>query len=316
MRLPSVRDAFFSEIYQMTEQGEDIVIVSADLGAPSLDEFRRKFPHRFVNVGIAEQNLLSVATGLALSGKHVIAFGLNPFPVTRAYDQMRNFLGDPRIPVTVAALNTGTCSAECGYTHMPLEDFAMVRLIPSIKMVNPSDTAIAKIAARELVTSSLPTYIRFDKFLTKEYYQESEVDFQKGFFEIRSSKRFAVITTGNFSAVLKDNINSVKIEGESPSFFDCYAFPMDMDLLVKRLTQFSCIVTLEDQTVCAGLGSLIMEILSKHGIVKPIRSLGVEPEHWEGRIMNRNAIYDEMGYDIKSLEKRLQKTFEEMMDNG
>ena len=242
MSLPSVRDAFFSEIYRMTEQGEDIVIVSADLGAPSLDEFRRKFPHRFVNVGIAEQNLLSVATGLALSGKHVIAFGLNPFPVTRAYDQLRNFLGDLRIPITVAALNTGTCSAECGYTHMPLEDFAMVRMIPSIKMVNPSDTSIAKAAARELVMSSLPTYIRFDKFLTKEYYQESEVDFQKGFFEMHSSKRFAVITTGNFSAMLKGSISTVAIQGETPSLFDCYAFPLDADLLAERLKSFSCIV--------------------------------------------------------------------------
>lgn len=315
MSLPSVRDAFFSEIYRMTEQGEDIVIVSADLGAPSLDEFRRKFPHRFVNVGIAEQNLLSVATGLALSGRHVIAFGLNPFPVTRAYDQLRNFLGDLRIPVTVAALNTGTCSAECGYTHMPLEDFAMVRMIPSIKMVNPSDTAIAKIAARELVTSSLPAYIRFDKFLTEKHYQESEVDFQKGFFEMQASERFAVITTGNFSSMLKNRINTIKIQGESPSLFDCYAFPLDTDLLAERLKPFSCIVTLEDQTPCAGLGSLIMEILSKHGIVKPIRSLGIESKYWEGRIMNRNAIYDEMGYDIKSLGKRLQKTFEEMMDN-
>ncbi|WP_302948461.1 hypothetical protein [uncultured Selenomonas sp.] len=315
MSLPSVRDAFFSEIYRMTEQGEDIVIVSADLGAPSLDEFRRKFPHRFVNVGIAEQNLLSVATGLALSGKHVIAFGLNPFPVTRAYDQLRNFLGDLRIPITVAALNTGTCSTECGYTHMPLEDFAMVRMIPSIKMVNPSDTSIAKAAARELVISSLPTYIRFDKFLTKEYYQESEVDFQKGFFEMHSSKRFAVITTGNFSAMLKESISTVAIQGETPSLFDCYAFPLDADLLAERLKSFSCIVTLEDQTPCAGLGSLIMEILSKHGLVKPIRSLGIESKYWEGRIMNRNAIYDEMGYDIKSLGKRLQKTFEEMMDN-
>lgn len=315
MSLPSVRDAFFSEIYRMTEQGEDIVIVSADLGAPSLDEFRRKFPHRFVNVGIAEQNLLSVATGLALSGKHVIAFGLNPFPVTRAYDQLRNFLGDLRIPITVAALNTGTCSAECGYTHMPLEDFTMVRMIPSIKMVNPSDTSIAKAAARELVMSSLPTYIRFDKFLTKEYYQESEVDFQKGFFEMHSSKRFAVITTGNFSAMLKESISTVAIQGETPSLFDCYAFPLDADLLAERLKSFSCIVTLEDQTPCAGLGSLIMEILSKHGLVKPIRSLGIESKYWEGRIMNRNAIYDEMGYDIKSLGKRLQKTFEEMMDN-
>ena len=316
MSLPSVRDAFFSEIYRMTEQGEDIVIVSADLGAPSLDEFRRKFPHRFVNVGIAEQNLLSVATGLALSGRHVIAFGLNPFPVTRAYDQLRNFLGDLRIPVTVAALNTGTCSAECGYTHMPLEDFAMVRMIPSIKMVNPSDTSIAQVAARELVTSSLPTYIRFDKFLTEAYYQESEVDFQKGFFEMQASERFAVITTGNFSSMLKNRINTIKIQGESPSLFDCYAFPLDTDLLAERLKPFSCIVTLEDQTPCAGLGSLIMEVLSKHGIVKPIRSLGIESKYWEGRIMNRNAIYDEMGYDIKSLEKRLQKTFEEMMDNG
>jgi len=315
MRLPNVRDAFFSEVYQMTEKGEDIVIVSADLGAPSLDEFRCRFPHRFVNVGIAEQNLLAVASGLALSGKHVIAFGLNPFPVTRAYDQLRNFLGDLKIPVTVAALNAGTCASECGYTHMPIEDFAMVRMIPFIKMVNPSDIAIAKAVARELVTSSQPTYIRFDKFLMEEHYQEVEVDFQKGFFEMRASERFAVITTGNFSSMLKNSINTIKIQGESPSLFDCYAFPLDTDLLAERLKSFSCIVTLEDQMPCAGMGSLIMETLSAYGIVKPIRALGVEPKHWEGRIMNRSAIYDEMGYDIKSLGKRLQKIFEEMMDN-
>ena len=316
MRLPNVRDAFFSEVYQMTEEGEDIVIVSADLGAPSLDEFRRRFPHRFVNVGIAEQNLLAVASGLALSGKHVIAFGLNPFPVTRAYDQLRNFLGDLKIPVTVAALNAGTCASECGYTHMPLEDFAMVRMIPSIKMVNPSDTAIAKAAARDLVTSSQPTYVRFDKFLMEEHYQETGVDFQKGFFEMRASERLVVVTTGNFSAMLKNNIDAIKVDGETPSFVDCYAFPMDTALLVERLRSFSCIVTLEDQTTCAGLGSLIMESLSKYGIVKPVRSLGIESKHWEGRIMNRSAIYDEMGYGIKSFAKRLQKTFEEMVADG
>ena len=133
---------------------------------------------------------------------------------------------------------------------------------------------------------------------------------------MQASERFAVITTGNFSSMLKNRINTIKIQGEPPSLFDCYAFPLDADLLAERLKPFSCIVTLEDQTPCAGLGSLIMEILSKHGIVKPIRSLGIEPKHWEGRIMNRNEIYDEMGYDIKSLKKRLQKTFEEMMDNG
>ena len=96
-----VRDAYFSEIYELTKLGEDIVIVSADLGAPSLDLFRRDFPQRFISVGIAEQNLLSVAAGIALAGKKVIAFGLNPFPVTRAFDQMRNLLNNLQIPITV-----------------------------------------------------------------------------------------------------------------------------------------------------------------------------------------------------------------------
>ena len=90
----SVRDAFFNKIYDLVKSGEDIVIVTPDLGAPSLDEFRKNYPEKYVSVGIAEQNMISVAAGICLSGQNVIAYGLNPFPVTRAYDQIRSLMAE------------------------------------------------------------------------------------------------------------------------------------------------------------------------------------------------------------------------------
>lgn len=105
--MPSVRDKFFNTIFEMIKFGEDIYVVSADLGAPSLDDLRKYFPNRFINVGIAEQSLISISAGLAVSSKKVIAYGLNPFPVTRAYDQLRCLMGELKIPVTLCALNSG-----------------------------------------------------------------------------------------------------------------------------------------------------------------------------------------------------------------
>ena len=167
-----VRDAFFQEIYDLTKKGRDIVIVSSDLGAPSLDLFRKDFPHRFINVGIAEQNAVAVAAGLQLAGKQVIYYGLNPFPVTRAFDQMRDIMESLQIPITVTALNAGTCSADAGYTHMAIENMSVMRTLSHVRKINPSDEIMARMLARECIAHPCPRYIQFDKFIEDSCYRE------------------------------------------------------------------------------------------------------------------------------------------------
>ena len=108
------------------------MVVSADIGAPSLDDLRLYYPEHFINVGIAEQSLISISAGLIKAGKKVVAYGLNPFPVTRAYDQIRCLMGELNIPLILCALNAGLCSANAGYTHMAIEVFGMMRMLPNI----------------------------------------------------------------------------------------------------------------------------------------------------------------------------------------
>lgn len=307
----NVRDAFFEEVEQMVRHGEDIIIVSADLGAPSLDVFRRDFPHRFVSVGIAEQNLLAVAAGLSLAGKHVIAFGLNPFPVTRAFDQLKNLMGGLGIPITVAALNAGTCSAECGYTHMPVEDFALIRTLPHIRYVSPSDTKISYETARQLVTANCPTFIHFDKQIQGARVFDGEISFQKGFRVYRQSKNYVVITNGHFVSRLAGL--EIDVDGEKiiPTVVDCYSFPLNEMDFAHEIRQYRKIVTLEDAVLPGGLGSMVLEILSDAMIDISIKRLGL-PVYFlrDKKFTNRLSIQQSLGFDQQHLAETLGKAFE------
>ena len=116
-----VRNVYLTRIIEEIKKGEDLYIVSADLAAPCMDEFRESCPRRYVSVGIAEQNLIAVASGLALSGKKVVAYAANPFTVTRAFDQIRNCVSMMNLPIVIAGLGAGFSVTECGATHFVLD---------------------------------------------------------------------------------------------------------------------------------------------------------------------------------------------------
>ena len=307
-----VRDAYFSEIYELTKLGEDIVIVSSDLGAPSLDLFRRDFPQRFISVGIAEQNLLSVAAGIALAGKKVIAFGLNPFPVTRAFDQMRNLLNNLQIPITVAALNSGSCSAECGYTHMPIEDFAMVRTLPHVCMVNPSDEIIAKEAAKKLLGKK-PVFLRFDKNISGYRYDEEIINFSRGFVTIGLESELSIITSGNIRASVENILPKLKMLGIDVKLIDAYAFPFDKKEFIDEIKNSRYILTIEDNVLSGGLGSLVLEILSDNHLNIPIKRLGLSfGNNLSECFINRDLWYEKLGFNEKQLCETIRKSYLEL----
>lgn len=300
--MPNVRDAFFQSIYQHTRQGADTVIVSADLGAPSLDRFREDFGDRFINVGIAEQNLVAVAAGLALAGKKVIAYGLNPFPATRSLDYIRNLMDLLKIPVALAALNVGTCSAEAGYTHMPVEHLAILRTMHNVTLFTPSDETISEAIAKEAVFHSRPMYIQFDKQCSGRLYTEKEVDLTRGFVSSGGPTDIALITYGSFVPCAKALQVKLNKQGVSAKVIDCFALPLDERCILEELVEVKAAVCLEDGKVAGGLGSYILEILSDAAVCLPVKRFGLRfTNGYPQNLINRSLLYTMEGLTDEKL---------------
>lgn len=296
-----VRDVFFDEIYHKTKEGEDIVIVSSDIGAPSLDDYRRDFPNRFINVGIAEQNLLAVSSGLQLAGKKVVAYALNPFPVTRAFDQVRNIMASLQVPITVTALNAGTCSAEAGYTHMPIENVSLMRTLRNLQIVNPSDGTVAKKLADMVVDEPYPRYVQFDKYIEGTLYAAGDIDFGTGFITNGKESTIAVVAYGIMAHQLMKRNLPVKV-------IDCFCLPVQEEKFVQEVEGCTQIVTVEDGMVNGGIGSMVLEIFNDRGIQVPVVRKGLRfRQGYPSVFTNREMLWQEEGLELLGLEQEIRE---------
>ena len=292
-----IRDVFFHEIYQLTKSGEDIVVVSSDIGAPSLDDYRRDFSNRFINVGIAEQNLIAVSSGLQLAGKRTIAYGLNPFPITRAFDQVRNIMASLQIPITLTALNAGTCSADAGYTHMPIENIAIMRTLKNICVISPSDEIITRKLVKEIINAPFPRYIQFDKFIEGCLYSENDICFEKGFVTNQRSSAIAVVANGIMAHELIKRKLPVKI-------IDCFSLPISEDKFIEEVQECKQIITVEDGGIDGGIGSMVLEVLNRVQVNIPVRRLGLKfKEGYPDKYTNRGMIFKEEKLSITDIEQ-------------
>lgn len=305
--MTSVRDTFFNSIYEQIQKGEDYYIVTSDLGAPSLDDLRKYYPDRYISVGIAEQSLISISAGLTMAGHKVIAYGLNPFPVTRAYDQIKSVVAGLNVPLTICALNAGLCSAESGYTHIPAEDFAMVRMLPNIDMYNPTDCTIARLLADTTAFIEHPRFIRFDKKLGEKLYETKEIEIEKGFSVYGPEKaEITVVTLGIYvpdMRLLANEFNGgIKI-------IDVFKMKPDIPALVELLRSSKAIITVEENMLEGGLGSFILEVLSDYKLSIPAHRMGVKfmPYHV---FANRDYIQKDQSIDVKSVRKLLRDLIE------
>ncbi len=297
----NARDCFFDEVYQAVKRGKDMVVVSADIGAPSLDDFRRDFPHRFVNVGIAEQNLVAVASGLQLAGKTAIVYGLNPFPATRAFDQIRNIMASLKIPLAVTALNAGTCSAEAGFSHIAIENLSVMRTLRNIQFINPSDETIARKSVDEISTRKTARFVQFDKYVEGKLYQEGEIDFGRGFVGSVMDDAVTVVSYG----ITAHEIKKAKLPCR---LLDCFSLPVDKDAFVGELKRSRKILTVEDGIAEGGIGSMVLEVLNDYGLQIPVKRLALKFDGgYPHRFTNRSVIWQEEGISLAALEQELGK---------
>ena len=311
MKIKAMRDAFWDRIYELAKNDPDIVIVSADMGAPSLDKFRRDFPERYINVGIAEQNAVLVATGLALVHKKPIVYAITQFLTLRTYEQFRIYPCGMRLPVTMVGVGAGFCYHESGPTHHILEDISVMRTLPNLEIYNVSDSDMASEMADIAVSGGAPKFIRLDREIFEPL---PHADLAQGFSEIEQIQPFTVLATGNMVHIAEDIAREMKDEGKYIGVIDIFKFPLDEKALIHVLSHAKRIATLEEHTLRGGMGSYILEILSDHGAYIPMKRLGLDTKGGYKKCYNyggREALRKDFGLGRDELKKIFEKMYEE-----
>lgn len=261
------RDAFFEELYLLAVADNNVILIHGDQGAETFKKFRQTIPGQIINGGIAEQNLIGVAAGLALGGKKVFVHAIAPFITLRCYEQIKNDLGLMGLPVTLVGIGAGYSYGDAGPTHHAVQDLSILRAIPGMTILNASDTvSLSRFVQMAYQNAKGPVYVRFDKTAPNPIYTGKE-DFSNGMAKLRSGKDVIIISTGlmvDRALAVADKLSSLGID---TGVVDVYRIkPLNSALLAEILSDCKKVVTLEEHSPVGGLGSLISEFLCDSGL--------------------------------------------------
>jgi len=256
-----MRDAFFDELYSIACKDKQVMLLTADMGARSIDKFRKDFPTQFINMGISEQNMISVAVGLALSGKKVFVYSIIPFVTYRCYEQIKIDICGMNLPVTIIGIGAGFSYAGEGPTHYGTQDIALMRTLPQIKILNSSDGISAKKFAEISYKSNGPIYVRIDKEKVDSIHSEDE-DFSRGFSIFREGKDILLITTGIMLEKILEIADRIQQYSIRATIIDLYQIKPINKQLLEIIGKSRETIVIEENNLSGGIGSAISEALN------------------------------------------------------
>ena len=276
----ATRDSYGEALVELGAQNPDMIVLDADLAhATKTLAFQKAYPDRFFNCGIAEQNLMSIAAGIAATGKLVFASTFAMFAAGRAYEQVRNSIGYPHLPVKIGATHGGLSVGEDGASHQCCEDFALMRAIPGMTVICPADYVEAKKAVLAAAKHDGPVYFRFGRLAVPVLFNENDYSFElgKGIL-LGEGKDVTIVATGLMVGEAIAAREQLKNEGISARLINMPTIkPIDREILVAAARETGAIVTTEEHSIIGGLGGAGAETLS--GICPvPIIRHGVEDE--------------------------------------
>ncbi|MBR0598924.1 transketolase family protein [Sinanaerobacter chloroacetimidivorans] len=266
----ATRQAYGEVLLELGEKNKNIIVMDADLSKSTMTtHFAGKYPDRFFNMGISEQNLFGVAAGLAHSGKIVFASTFAMFAAGRAFEIIRNSIGYTKANVKICATHAGITVGEDGGSHQTIEDIALMRTIPGMTVISPADGASAKILIEEAAAMQGPVFVRLGRAAVPGIYEaDSEVKIGKGMC-VNEGSDYTVIATGIMVNEALQAATILKEEGISLRVIDMHTIkPIDADIIIQAAKETKGIVTAEEHSVVGGLGSAVSEVVAKHAPVK------------------------------------------------
>ena len=271
----ATRDSYGEELVKLGAEHEDIVVLDADLAeATRSGEFQKVYPDRFIDCGIAEENMMGVAAGLAAAGKVPFASSFAMFAVGRAYEQIRNSIGYPHLNVKIGASHAGISVGEDGATHQCIEDIALMRMIPGMVVINPSDYIEAKAAVRAAYEHDGPVYMRFGRLAVPILNDGPDYKFELGKgVVLREGKDLTIIATGlPVYNCLEAAERLAAEDGIDAQVINIHTIkPIDEDLIARAAKTTGKIVTVEEHSVIGGLGSAVCDVLSEKAPTKVMK---------------------------------------------
>ena len=270
----ATRAAYGEALVQLGELDPKIMVLDADLaGATQTAKFRDAYPDRFVDCGIAEQNLMAVAAGLSLSGKTVFASTFAMFAAGRAFEQVRNSIGYPHLNVKIGATHGGISVGEDGASHQCNEDFALMRSIPGMTVICPADAVEAKAATIAAAQYEGPVYLRYGRLAVPVLFDEETYEFEWGKGKVlKEGSDVAIIANGLMVNEALIAAEQLKTEGISAGVINIHTLkPLDEELVLAAAKKYGCIVTAEEHNIIGGLGSAVLEALSETCPVPVVR---------------------------------------------
>lgn len=299
-----IRDAFFDEVYEIASKDPNVVFLTADMGAFSLDKFKVDLRSQYFNVGVAEQNLVSIAAGLALGGKKVFIYSIASFITQRCYEQIKIDLCGMRLPVTIIGVGGGITYSSDGPTHQVIQDIAIMRALPEMVILNPSDQIAAAAAAQIAYQSPVPVYIRIDKGKLPVLYDNSE-DFSAGLALLKKGRDLMIITTGTMVHQAFKVADKLAARSIDAGIIDIYKIkPINDELLLALIGESGQVVTLEEHAIIGGIGSAVSEILVDRKRVLPVKRIAITDESYIG-YGDREWMHERYGLDVASITKTI-----------
>ena len=303
----ATRESYGAALAALGEK-HDFLVLDADLSkSTKTDVFKKKFPERFYNCGIAEGNMVCVAAGIASTGRPVFASSFAMFASGRAFEQIRNCIGYPHLNVKIGATHAGITVGEDGATHQCNEDIAIMRTIPGMVIINPADANEAIHATEAALLHNGPVYLRFGRYAVPNF----TADIPDYKFELGKGVKYTdgsdvtIVATGLMVAFAMEAYEQLKNEGINARVVNIHTIkPIDRELLVESAKETGAVVTCEEHSIIGGLGSAVCEVLSEECPV-PVVRVGVRDEFGRsGKVPELLEKYGLTSSDIVAAAKR------------
>ncbi len=262
----ATRESYGNALAELGAEYENLVVLDADLAAATKTGiFKKAFPDRHIDCGIAECNMMGIAAGLATTGKIPFASSFAMFAAGRAFEQVRNSIGYPKLNVKIGATHAGISVGEDGATHQCNEDIALMRTIPGMVVINPADDVEAKAAVRAAIEHEGPVYLRFGRLAVPVINDTPDYKFELGKgVVLREGKDVTIIATGLPVSECLAAADKLAADGIDAKVINIHTIkPLDEDLVVKAAKETGKVVTVEEHSVIGGLGSAVCDVLSE-----------------------------------------------------
>ncbi len=303
----ATRESYGNALAELGKEYTDLVVLDADLaGATKTGVFKKVFPERHIDCGIAEGNMMSVAAGLATAGKIPFASTFAMFAAGRAFEQVRNSIGYTHLNVKIGATHAGISVGEDGATHQCNEDIALMRTIPGMVIINPSDDVEARAAVKAAVEYQGPVYLRFGRLAVPVINDTANYKFEIGkAITLRKGKDVTIIATG---LEVNESLEAAKLlekDGISAEVINVHTIkPLDKDLIITSANKTGKVVTVEEHSVIGGLGGAVAETLSEKAPTKMLR-IGINDVFGESG--NATELIKKYGLDSQSIYQKVKE---------